>query len=143
MAMKSYELASYAVSLIAGVAEREAAARPVATIHIRPRGKKYKNVNVYLRFYRNEAPVPVNRCIGDEDLTYMVAYRFDQLANAVDLLRNERPVFFRYDLDSQTGYLATADGPVGESDRVPNDEKKTRRVPPSGKKRSPKPKAKP
>lgn len=86
--MDNYELKSYAVSLIAGVAEREAALRPVATIHVRPRGKKHRNVNIYLRFYRSDTPVPPNQCIGDEEPTYMVHYRFDQLANAVDLLRN-------------------------------------------------------
>ncbi len=120
MPIERYELASYAVSLIAGEAEREPTMRPAATIHGRPKpGESEAEVAIYFRFYRPEAPVPPNSRTENDDGSrlYMVSYRYDQLASAVDLLRNEKPIFFQYDVEAETGYLATTDEPVGEGER--------------------------
>ncbi len=120
MPIESYELASYAVSLIAGEAEREPTMRPAATIHGRPKpGQSESEVAIYLRFYRSAAPVPPNSRSENADGSrlYMLSYRYDQLANAIDILRNEKPIFFKYDEEAATGYLATTDEPVGEGER--------------------------
>ena len=47
---------------------------------------------------------------------YMIGFRLDTLDAAVDLLRNEKPIFFRFDDKSATGSLATTDEPVGEGE---------------------------
>lgn len=41
----------------------------------------------------------------------------------------ERPVFFRYDRTSHTGYVSTGDEPVGEGENEPNDSESQPPVP--------------
>lgn len=117
--METFELSFYAVSLIAGPSEYDdEAARPAATIHATTAGGKDDKVGIYLRFYRPGVLLPRNQRIANDDGSrlYMVSYRYDQLAGAVDLLRNERPMYFKYDKRSSSGYLSTSEEPVGEGE---------------------------
>jgi hypothetical protein len=47
---------------------------------------------------------------------YYVSYRYSQLSNIVDLLRNEKPIKFFFRDDTMAAYLTTASEPVGEEE---------------------------
>jgi hypothetical protein len=128
MPIDSYELSSYAVSL----ASERNKLRPAATIHARA-VPAAGDVQIYMRFYRcSEAELPKNsRVEGEGSRMYMVSFVFDQLAPAVDILRNEKPIFFSFNDKSATAYLATSDEPVGEGEFDASQMKK--RLPPAKK----------
>ncbi|MBI4705355.1 MAG: hypothetical protein HY744_29975 [Deltaproteobacteria bacterium] len=114
--MDKLELHSYAVSLISHGGAR---GRPGAIIHARSGTAAGPAADVYLRFYRPDVVPPSNRRVVGEDgkLMLVVAYPYEQLAAAVDLLRHEKPVYFSFDERRETGYLATGDEPVGEGEQ--------------------------
>jgi hypothetical protein len=115
MAIESYELVSYAVSLASSGGG--GALRPAATIHARGRTEAGAPVEVYLRYYLEPELPPASRLVGEDGArTYMVSYFYGQLPDAVDLLRYEKPMFFSFNDKSNVGYLATSDEPVGEGD---------------------------
>ncbi len=48
--------------------------------------------------------------------TFNVFLRTDKYINWIDLLRNEKPLFFCYNLDTNICYITTSDEPVGEAE---------------------------
>ena len=78
-----------------------------------------KDAYVFLRFYPDGVALPANR----EGINkpsgwpmYYVSYAYDQLGNAIDLLRNEKPMSFYWNDKTGAGYITTANEPVGEGD---------------------------
>ena len=47
---------------------------------------------------------------------FYVSYKYAQLANIIDLLRNEKPIRFFFADDTKASYLTTSDEPVGEGE---------------------------
>jgi hypothetical protein len=79
------------------------------------------NAYCFLRFYPEGATLPPNAKethISGQPLFY-VSYRYAQLANVVDLLRNERPIQFFFRDDTLASYITTSDEPVGEGETWP------------------------
>ncbi|MEM7482772.1 MAG: hypothetical protein AAF481_16480 [Acidobacteriota bacterium] len=73
---------------------------------------------VFLRFYPQDSTLPPNKTaphISGKTLYYL-NYRYDQLANSIDILRNEKPIKFFYRDDTHAGYITTAAEPVGEEE---------------------------
>jgi hypothetical protein len=118
MSIETFELDTYAVSLITGEAERKPEAGPAAIIHGRTAREGAGGCAVYMRFYRPGAVLPPNTRVVNQDDSrlFMVSYLYDQLRHAIDLLRNEKPVYFKFNPRSNTGHLATSDEPVGEGE---------------------------
>jgi len=48
--------------------------------------------------------------------TFEIYLRSDKYPAHIDILRNEKPLFFFYDLDEHLSYLTTTDEPVGEAE---------------------------
>lgn len=48
--------------------------------------------------------------------TFYVFLRTDKYPNWIDLLRNEKPLFFSYNLETTICYITTSDEPVGEAE---------------------------
>lgn len=74
----------------------------------------------FLRFYPDGAGLPANSKVAHVSgkPIYYVSYRYSQLANVVDLLRNEKPIRFFFRDDNMAAYLTTADEPVGEEEQA-------------------------
>ncbi len=53
--------------------------------------------------------------IGKKTL-YEIYIRTDRYPHFIDLLRNEKPLYFFYDLDQHISYITTSDEPVGEGE---------------------------
>lgn len=47
---------------------------------------------------------------------YNVYFKSEKYYNVIDLLRNEGPLYFYYNLDTGHSYLTTGDEPVGEGE---------------------------
>ncbi|MDJ0837804.1 MAG: hypothetical protein QNK37_14910 [Acidobacteriota bacterium] len=47
---------------------------------------------------------------------YYVSYQYDQLANVLDLLRNEKPIKFFFNKDNNSAYITTGTEPIGEGE---------------------------
>ena len=73
---------------------------------------------VALRFYPDGATVPPNSMSSHRggDPMYYVNYAYDQLANMVDILRNEKPISFYWNDTTNSAYVTTANEPVGEGE---------------------------
>jgi hypothetical protein len=71
-----------------------------------------------LSFYRDSATtVPANHAFASAlGVLYFAGFRQTQFREAVDLLRNERPVFFHWNDTTNGALLATASEPVGEGE---------------------------
>ena len=65
-------------------------------------------------FTDNDDDLPPPR----EDLSGKVftAYKFDWFKNVIDMLRNEKPVYFTWDQSAQMARITTDDEPVGEEE---------------------------
>ncbi|HKV11802.1 MAG TPA: hypothetical protein VJ725_26885 [Thermoanaerobaculia bacterium] len=76
------------------------------------------NAFAFLDFYPEGTPLPPLRQATHASgrQIYYVSYRYEQLANVLDLLRNEKPIKFFYRDDNLAAYLTTADEPVGEGE---------------------------
>ena len=48
--------------------------------------------------------------------TYEVYVSADRYPHFIDLLRNEKPLYFFYDLSENISYITTSDEPVGEGE---------------------------
>ncbi len=73
----------------------------------------------FLNFYPGGNPLPQNSKsthVSGKPI-YYVNYRYDQLANTIDLLRNEKPINFFFRDDTMDAYLTTASEPVGEEEK--------------------------
>ena len=77
------------------------------------------NAFAFLSFYPEGTALPPNAKethISGRPLFY-VSYRYAQLANVVDLLRNEKPIRFFFRDDTMVSYVTTSDEPVGEGEK--------------------------
>ena len=66
-------------------------------------------------FHRDQATMP------DSDRqtahnTYEVHYTWEDFPQVIDILRNESPVYFRYNPQYKFGYISTGKEPVGEGE---------------------------
>ncbi len=72
----------------------------------------------FLRFYREGSRLPPNSVV--KHVTgkpmYYVSYRYDQLVNTIDILRNEKPIKFFFRDDNLAAYITTSNEPVGEEE---------------------------
>jgi hypothetical protein len=74
----------------------------------------------FLRFYPDVVTLPANTKAthASGKPIYYVRYRYSQLSNVIDLLRNEKPIRFFFRDDTMASYLTTASEPVGEGEEV-------------------------
>lgn len=76
------------------------------------------NAYAFLRFYPEGATLPPNSKtthISGKPMFY-VSYRYAQLQNIIDLLRNEKPIRFFFRDDNMAAYITTSNEPVGEGE---------------------------
>ena len=81
----------------------------VAYIHCYYKGK---NV-VSCEFYQEGASLPDNRNKGGR---VSLMYPWRRLYTMMDVLRNEKPLYFGFIESTKVGYIATHQEPVGEGD---------------------------
>lgn len=63
-----------------------------------------------INFLKQEDDLP----LGDKvSLGYWVSFPYSQYADILDILRNEKPVYFGYVHEKKRGYIITAEEPVG------------------------------
>ncbi len=117
MANYSYSVKKYLVFLYGGPDGNPGAANAAATILITLSGSS-GNAKSYLRFFPEGASLPNNSMSGSSsgDPIFYLSYQYDQLANAIDLLRNESPINFFFRDDTMTGYINTGQEKVGEGE---------------------------
>ena len=74
----------------------------------------------FLRFYPERVTVPANSKSTHTSgkPIYYVNYRYAQLNNVIDLLRNEKPIRFFFRDDAMVAYLTTSNEPVGEGEEI-------------------------
>lgn len=53
---------------------------------------------------------------------YCLYFKSDRFASFIDILRNEKPLFFYFDKDINQGYITTSDEPVGEGENEPEED---------------------
>jgi len=66
-----------------------------------------------LSFYPDNKKLPENYYDVNSKLVYL-RYRLSMYPNVIDLLRNEKPIYYSYSLKSKVGYVRTGKEPVGE-----------------------------
>ena len=59
--------------------------------------------------------VPVNHFDNRNKLVYL-RYPISMYHNILDMLRNEKPIYFRYTEDLNIGFIRTGKEPVGEGE---------------------------
>ena len=76
------------------------------------------NAFAFLRFYPEATPPPPNSKASHASgkPIFYVSYRYTQLPNVLDLLRNEKPIKFFFRDDNLASYITTSDEPVGEGE---------------------------
>jgi len=77
------------------------------------------NAFAFLRFYPEGTPLPANSTaihIPSGKTIFYVSYRYAQLTNVLDLLRNEKPIKFFFRDDTLIAYITTSNEPVGEGE---------------------------
>lgn len=77
------------------------------------------NAFAFLRFYPEGTPLPANSTAIHQPsgkTIFYVSYRYAQLANVIDLLRNETPIKFFFRDDTLAAYITTSNEPVGEGE---------------------------
>ena len=76
------------------------------------------NAFASLVFYPSGAAIPANSKsthISGKPM-YYARYSYDQFANILDILRNEKPVKFFFRDDNMAAYITTSNEPVGEGE---------------------------
>ena len=68
-----------------------------------------------VNFYPDAKKLPVNSYDKRNKLVYL-RYPISMYANILDILRNEKPIYFSYSGKSNTGYVRTGKEPVGEGE---------------------------
>ena len=78
-------------------------------------------VRATLWFHRDSAAsVPPNGSFSSGKVTeYYARFRQAEYRDAIDLLRNEKPVFFQWNDTTSGAFLATGSEPIGEGERPP------------------------
>ena len=103
----SGELTSYTVTIYGRPGEQRAHvllfSQPASTL-------------CYLTFYTESAALPENRLVlrdnGSKQL--YISQRYSDYSNILDLMRNEKPVYFFYRDDIKLFYVKSGEEPVGE-----------------------------
>ncbi len=72
---------------------------------------------VQINFYPDNKKVPENFYDKRNKLVYL-RYHMSMYPNVIDLLRNEKPIYFSYSDSLKMGHLRTGKEPIGEG---PND----------------------
>ena len=74
----------------------------------------------FLRFFPDGAALSANKKTTHMSgkPIYYVNYRYSQLSNMIDLLRNEKPLKFFFNESSKAAYLTTGHEPVGEEEHA-------------------------
>lgn len=82
----------------------------VASVHV-----KLKKGKVIFRFAKGRLAKNSSSKSGAM-VNYKVNIPADQYPNYIDLLRNEKPLFFYFNSKTKLSYITTSDEPVGEAE---------------------------
>ena len=74
-----------------------------------------ENYVLQLSFYQDGTKLPQNHYDKRNKLVYL-RYPLSMYVHAMDILRNEKPVFFEYSQELNQGFLRTGLEPVGEGE---------------------------
>jgi len=87
--------------------------------HVYPRAlvKCYHDEDfvVQINFYPDGKALPENHYDKRNKLVYL-RYPMSMYPNVIDLLRNEKPIYFSYTENLKTGFVRTGKEPIGEGD---------------------------
>ena len=65
------------------------------------------------------AEIKENTCVEKKGKYYMHVYlSSDKYPAYIDILRNEKPLYFYYDMERNLSYITTEDEPVGEEENL-------------------------
>ena len=70
---------------------------------------------VQVNFYPDGKTLPKNNYDKRNKLVYL-RYPMSMYPNVIDLLRNEKPIYFSYSESLNMGYVRTGKEPIGEGD---------------------------
>lgn len=68
-----------------------------------------------VNFYPDGKAHPPNHYDAKSKLVYL-RYPMSMYAHVIDILRNEKPIYFRYSMELNLGYIRTGKEPVGEGE---------------------------
>jgi hypothetical protein len=73
---------------------------------------------VIMRFWKEGTPTPENTTtdISSGDKRYYLGLRYHEFARVVDLLRNEKPIWYSFQEERKWGSVRTTSEPVGEEE---------------------------
>jgi hypothetical protein len=73
---------------------------------------------VIMRFWKEGTPTPENTTtdISSGDKRYYLGFRYHEFARVVDLLRNEKPIWYSFQEERKWGSVRTTSEPVGEEE---------------------------
>jgi len=106
--MVSHEIETYKVFLMSQ--DQSKYAGRYATILLKLKGTKEK---AFLYFYDANKLPSENKKSENNFKTY---WKMSQYDNVLDILRNEKPLFFYFDEGSKVANVQTTDEPVGEEE---------------------------
>jgi len=72
---------------------------------------------VQLNFYSEKKPLPVNYQDEKSQLVYL-RYPVAMYGHILDILRNEKPIYFSYSPKTNLGFIRTGKEPVGEGEEA-------------------------
>lgn len=101
--MVSLEIASYRVYLMSQKIKR------LATIHLQFKGAD----GMAFLYFHEEPQLPPNKKSGKNFKSF---WKIGQFAKVVDILRNEKPVFFYFDEKTNVANVQTTEEPIGEAE---------------------------
>ena len=91
----------------------------IKNVHIYPHAivKCYHDEDYVMQasFYPDKIKLPENHHDVNSKLVYL-RYPMSMYANVIDLLRNEKPIYFSYSEKSKLGYIRTGKEPIGEGE---------------------------
>ena len=94
-------------------------AGPIKKKDMKPRAiiRCYNDVGLVLEanFYSGKKNIPENYYSINSKLVYL-RYPMSMYGHVIDLLRNEKPIYFRYNELSKIGFIRTDKEPVGEGE---------------------------
>lgn len=76
---------------------------------------KIPSGHIFLWFINGNLPVNDVEDIGNKRVLNCY-FRASRYPHFIDILRNEKPLFFYYNKDDKTCYITTSDEPVGEGE---------------------------
>ena len=106
--MVSYEIETYKVFLMSQDESKYRGRH--ATIHLKLKGTDAK---AFLFFYYTEDLPSKNKKLEKNYKTY---WKMSQYDNVLDILRNEKPLFFYFSESSKVANVQTTNEPVGEEE---------------------------